>query len=225
MLGTSFWYRTRKQLLAIFSTILAIYLLGLSTSPIMLPRNINIVLPILIIIASPGLSLFMNLLKKVKPKTLISGSFALFAFLGSAVHLGNSFLITTQKQSTLVLEDYLMSRQDKNSLIGVNFGSNGPSPVETLGLPFVNDPEMNENLELYVFNSYWESPIREYFFSRGYFSQLSSRDFHFNESSPKSALIFFPRKEKLEDYVPAGYQIARIIESVGPVYVVLERVG
>lgn len=219
----NFWWRTKRNLFTIFSFTTFTYLVALSTSPIMLPRNINVLLPILIIVASPGLALFANSIKNIDFRVIVCGLFVVLALIGSAVHLGKSIEISSRIQSTELLENYLKSRSIGDQTIGINFGSNGPSPVETLGIPFINDPDMSENLDLYVFNSYWESPVRSYFYTRGYFSSFSSRDFHFNESSPKSAMVTLPRKEKIDSLLPNGYRVAKIIESVGPVYIVIER--
>lgn len=53
-----------------------------------------------------------------------------------------------------------MAKSD--STIGINVGTHAPSSVDTLGIPFVNDPEMSENSELCLLDSYWESPVRDY---------------------------------------------------------------
>lgn len=209
----------------VFSITIATYLLVLSTSPILVPRNINLLIPLLSVIAGAGAKQLLLIWKKNMKTALLI--LLVITSLGATNVIGtvlNAKEIRKQDSYKLT-RNYIAKNVPSSAVVGINPGSDGVSPVQDLGLTSIADPEMIQKLDYYVFNSFWESPFRTFFNQKGYFNSWSYRDFHFYETTPKSAFILRNDKSRIFDFVPDGYKIEEVIESVGPVFIIIRKVS
>ena len=89
--------------------------------------------------------------------------------------------------------------------------------MSTAGLVATADPTMELQLDFYVFNSFWESPIY-----RHYETYSDQRFFHFyrflNYGNP-----LFRRHIDLAELIPSNYVIEKVFSEDGPEIVVLRK--
>lgn len=212
-------------LFRIFGITLFVYLFLLSTSPMLFPRNINLLVPLVSVIAGAGAIKVAELLKQ-RITYAIPISLVLISL--TAITLASFYSNVNQirkPDSYELIKSFVTTHVPKSALVGINPGSDGSSPVQEAGFNTIPDPEMSQRLEYYVFNSYWLSPFRSRYFTNGFFGSWSYRDFHFNETSADSAFVIFPSNLKVYDLVPNGYRIIRVIDSVGPQFIILRKVN
>ena len=209
----------------VFSITIAAYLMILSTSPIMVPRNINLLIPLLAVIAGAGAQKLVILWKVNQKYSIAIGAIATLLAVSTAFGLVVNVSEVRRPDSFELAKDYINKNLPLNAVVGFNPGSDGLSPSQDLGLASVPDPEMKQGLKYYVFSSYWESPFRSFYNQRGFFRDWSYRNFHFNETSPESANIFHKKEGSVFANVPNGYKIQKVIKSVGPVFIILRKVS
>ena len=113
---------------------------------------------------------------------------------------------------------------DKSVTVGINSGCSGESPADGLGIKTVNDPEISQNLPIYVLNSYWDHPfIPFYRDSRPYWLELDQKYIHFYHFNDKR-IVFFPEEEiSIQRLVPSGYALEKIFTSNGPDIIIIRK--
>jgi 4-amino-4-deoxy-L-arabinose transferase-like glycosyltransferase len=208
----------------LFGITIFAYLFLLSTSPMLFPRNINLLVPLVSVIAGAG-AIKVTELHKQRITYAIPVSLVLLSL--SAITFASLYSNVNQirkPDSYELTKSFVSTHVPKSALVGINPGSDGSSPVQEAGFNTIPDPEMSQQLEYYVFNSYWLSPFRSTYYTNGFFGSWSYRDFHFNETSADSAFVISPTNLGVYDLVPNGYRIIRVIDSVGPKFIILRKV-
>jgi hypothetical protein len=188
----------------------------------MVPRNINIFLPLIAILSGAGFAHCISI-ASFSWKYLLTFLPISLLILTTILSSAEEIIATTGIPSQLVTENYIKNVIPSNVPIGFNPGSDGPSPVQLIRNSGIADPEMRLGLEYYVFNSFWESPVRPAFQTRGFLSSIRTDFFHFNENTWKSALKLTIGTTPLDKLIPKNYKVAKVIKTFGPIYVVLRR--
>jgi hypothetical protein len=223
ILGIKELERNKNKLIRIFLVTIFVYLIFISTSPIMVPRNINLLIPLLSVIAGAGIGFFTRVLNRSRLLSFLTFFAVTSLLIPTVISYSESYREIRKTESLDLVKKFVMRNIPPGSVVGTNPGSDGLTPIETINFSSVPDPQMKLTLDYYVFSSFWESPVRQYFYVNGYFNSWSSRNFHFDESSASSAFQIKPPNRNLEDFIPSGYRIIKVITSVGPTYVVLAR--
>ena len=192
--------------------------LSLSRSGFTISRNMAVLLPITSIFMICGLQQAFLIAKKTS--TVRRSPIFILVTLSLSFPLAESISQTKMslKQDSRVLSsEWISENIPANASIGTNEGCSGASPVSTAGLVATADPTMELQLDFYVFNSFWESPIY-----RHYETYSDQRFFHFyrflNYGNP-----LFRRHIDLVELIPSNYVIEKVFSEDGPEIVVLRK--
>ena len=193
--------------------------LSLSRSGLTISRNTAVLLPITSIFLICGLQEVISISKKTTrtPRLLIF----IFVAFSMSFPVGESIsqVQTSLKHDSRVLASTWISENIPGySSIGHNEGCSGASPADTAGLISTPDALMELQLDFYVLNSFWNSPIY-----RHYETKSDQRYFHFyrflNYGNP-----LFRQHTDIAELIPTNYVIEKVFSGDGPEIVVLRRI-
>ena len=194
--------------------------LSLSRSGLTITRNMAVLLPITSIFLICGLQEVISISKKAArtPKLLIFVfvSFSLGLPIGESI---SQFKSSLKQDSRVLASNWISENIPEYSSIGNNQGCSGPSPADTSGFKSIGDPFMDLQLDYYVINSFWFSPI-----FRHYETRSDQRYFHYyrflNYGNP-----LFRQHTDITELIPSNYVIEKVFSGDGPEIVVLRRIS
>ncbi len=124
-----------------------------------------------------------------------------------------------EQDSRLIASKWISENIPAYASIGTNEGCSGASPADTAGLSTTRDPMMELQLDFYVINSFWNSPI-----SRYYESTSDQRYFHFYRFLGYGNPLF-RQSFDIAGLIPPNYYEEITFSGDGPEIVVLRRVN
>ena len=202
--------------------------ISLSRSGFTISRNVAVLLPITSIFLICGLQEVLSIAKK-QARLLRSLIFIFVAFSLSFPLIETIAQIqkSLKQDSRVLASRWISGNIPGNSTIGNNESCSGASPVETAGLKSTRDPMMELQLDFYVFNSFWGSPLY-----RHYESDSDQRYFHFHRflidsegNLRYSGFPLFRQHFDIADLTPKNYFVQRIFDGDGPSIVILRRLS
>jgi hypothetical protein len=185
-------------------------------------RNIAIAIPFVILISAHGLdsiiSSSIGYLKSVQ-KLIKTGTFVLLLTL-PIMESSASFAHDLSEDSRVLANTWL----DKNIPTGASVGSNefcsGYAPISRADISLISDPLIQQGLDWYVINSYWNSP-----FFNSYEVVGEQKYFHFYRFNKPRVLGFRNSIPNIASHIPNGYEIVQHFSSNGPDIIVLRKKG
>lgn len=204
-------------LLFSFPAFLVIYL---GRTGLAINRNVAIAIPFLIVIASMGLTRLLENRLYDQGSRRRGARFAIASvfLLWPALETSASVIHDLSPDSRLIAQDWIRKNIPLNVTVGINEFCSGPPPIDRSDLQIVPDPQMTQNLDYYVLNSYWSSP-----FSNAYESVGEQKYFHFYRFNDLNLFQYRNSSPQLEKFVPRGFQLVEVFSSNGPDIIVLRR--
>ena len=223
LIGLGIWALRKNvlQKLIPYSIFPIFIVIAFGRSGLAINRNIAIAIPFIIIICSHGLDALISLpICEGKPfqKVLKTGICVLF-FITPILETSASFVHDFSEDSRVLASTWL----DINIPPGVSVGSNefcsGSAPVSRVDISIVSDPLLQQGLDWYVINSYWNSP-----FFTAYETIGEQKYFHFYRFNKPKVLGFVSSQPKIASFVPNGYEIIKHFSSNGPDVIILRKI-
>jgi len=201
------------------------FMFYLSTFGLSLNRNISIALPFLIIPLVASIKLLVNKFATGGFKVRLFVSFILIFAIGFGTgQFFYSLYRDFHKDSSVLANKWIGENLDGFAVIGINSGCSGESPADGFGFETVHDPEISQNLSIYVLNSYWDNPFSPYYRdSRPYWLELDQKYIHFYHFNDKRIAVFPKNRIIIERLVPAGYVLEKIFSSNGPDIIIIRK--
>ena len=198
-----------------FPVLLAI---SLSRSGFTISRNAAVILPITSIFLICGIQEALTFAKKY-PRLLRSLIFCFIVISLSfpAAESISQLAKSLKPDSRVLASEWISENISANASIGTNEGCSGASPADTAGLLTTQDPMMKLQLDYYVINSFWDSPIFRY-----YESNRDQRYFHFYRFLEYGNPLF-RHHYNISELIPINYFEAMRFNEDGPEIVVLRR--
>ena len=214
-----FLVKENRLLIHMFITPIFLYLFIGGLNQQVVVRNINIVLPFLLV---PILYLAKKCQQNFKLIVLYCVLLSLVVIQNSLISKEN-YIQLTQPDSTKVVMDQAKSLIPSQELVGINLGCSGPTPIESLGYSVLDDPQMEKRLNYYLFTSYYQSILFGYY-SQGNVSQIRNlKDAHFYFYNHDLKLFSSGPTRSLSSFVPNGYKIIKIFRGNGPDFILIGK--
>lgn len=156
LLGVWQWKVLQPKFLKILLGSVLGYLLVLSSSPIMVPRNINLLTPVIALIAGAGVMKLKALYNKRHLLFYVSSLLLLLLTTPNVLNFIQSAREINRVESFELVKDFAKATIPSDQVVGTNPGSDGITPLDNLGYKTIPDPEMKMGLKYYVFSSYWK---------------------------------------------------------------------
>ena len=183
-------------------------------------RNIAIAIPFVILIAAHGLDSVMALQlgsKKTLQKIIKTG-ICVFLLTPPIMETYDSFAHDFREDSRILANTWLDANIPSGALVGSNEFCSGYAPISRVDLSIINDPWIQQGLEWYVINSYWDSP-----FFTAYEVVGEQKYFHFYRFNKPRILRFGNSNPDISSHLPNGYEIVKHFSSNGPDIIVIRR--
>ena len=217
-LGVRSLWKNSSVLLLAFVPWLVILLIGLARSGLTPSRNIAIGLPFITLIFIVGVDQWASGETNLQQRSVVTRLVLLFLLLlPVAVESLTAIRTDLHSDSRDQAVIWVKSNIPKDVSIGSNEFCSGLSPGDVSGYKTTIDPTFGLQLDYYLLNSYWDSPLSPY-----YQSISNQRFFHFYRIKNSAVPSKFPSLEKAE-YVPEGYKIVKAISGDGPEIVILKK--
>jgi 4-amino-4-deoxy-L-arabinose transferase-like glycosyltransferase len=201
---------------------IAIFITVLGTSEMVINRNISLVIPLIIPIASIGL---YAILSHKSSYDFIKWLTRIMCVLPIAILIGNflySYSHDLKLDSRIIAEERLTRFAEDNLVVGTNEFCSGDSPAAVLNMPTSADPFLKNNYKYYVLNSYWPSALSSSLIYPGVLLQPDQKYLHFYNFNDTS--ILRKRSTNIENIVlPEGFLIRELITSNGPDIYLIEN--
>lgn len=227
LMGLLVQYRNNWNVFLILVSFPLALMFYLSTYGLALNRNISIVLPFIVIplTASIKYLMFKFVHGGFKVRLIVSCAMILVIGFGTGQFLYSLKKDFNNKDSSALAHNWIDENLDRTAIIGINSACNGDSPAQNLGFETVYDPEISQQLSIYVLTSYWDHPFIPYYRdSRPYWLELDQKYIHFYHFSDKRIMVFPKNKPSIEELVPMGYVLEKSFESNGPDILILRKV-
>lgn len=212
----------RLILLLLAPIALATYL-GLSG--LVLFRNMTIFLPLIFLIAGVGIH---RLCEYVSAGTRLKKTLSTLVLIGIVFSQLPQLAISIKRDfatdSRIVAEYWLKKNIPPMSTVGTNEFCAGPSPAKVAGLSTQIDPGMKQNLDFYVFDTYWASVFEPvYKGNQGALQEWDQKYLHFYFLNDIDIFRWKTRPLPADAVVPSGYQIIKRFKSNGPDVLILQK--
>jgi hypothetical protein len=184
-------------------------------------RNVNIILPVLVIPIVEALKLVRIEKKAISIVIILLMSIQIG--LNSSAYFQNYNQLKKPDSSTVALSG-LSSDVPPGVLVGVNFGCSGPTPAQNAGYEVQEDPFMLKSLDYYLFSSYYDSSIFKYYSQRNILYTPNYKDAHFYYYNKVVNLIPRMGIRSLQRFIPEEYLIKKIYKGNGSEFILIERV-
>jgi hypothetical protein len=126
--------------------------------------------------------------------------------------------------SRVLAEDWLKKNISTTSSVGTNEFCAGPSPAKVAGLSTQIDPFMKQNLDYYVFDTYWASVFEPiYKGNKGALQIWDHKYLHFYFLSDIDIFRWKTQPLRVDAVVPSGYHIVKWFKSNGPDVLILQK--
>jgi hypothetical protein len=121
--------------------------------------------------------------------------------------------------------NWISANIDRDVVVGVNEFCSGSSPAQIAGNNVIGDPTLAQNLDYYVFNSYWANPCSNKYLEKGVLSLIDQSKIHFEQwNSTKLIGSFGPISFTVSD-IPVNYQIVKVIRGNGPDIIIVKKLS
>jgi hypothetical protein len=192
----------------------------LGRSGLAINRNISSAIPIIAVLAAVGCGKCIQMVAKptAEHRVLRTGVVLSFLLFQPIVETGTALIHDFSPDSRKIAQPWLDAYLPANATVGVNEFCSGPPPIGRKDLSIVSDPMMQNSLDFYVINSYWNSPFVDSYKHIG-----EQKYFHFYRFNDVEIRGYLNSRPNLAAKVPSGYQIEHVFSSNGPDIIVLKR--
>ena len=186
-------------------------------------RNLNLLLPYIIIVLANGI---VNLFIKFKNSKFKVNLYVYILYLSIPI-LSTILAIhhDTKLDSRILARDWVKNNLPPHTTIGINDWCSGDSSANINENFLIFDPsQTNKSINYYVYNSYWAFPL-SYKYKLSYWEMWDQKYFHFYQSSDTAAIIRTPSFFRLSSDDAIGYKIIKKFDSNGPDIYILEKIN
>ena len=203
--------------------------IGLATylglSGLVLFRNMTVFLPLIFLIAGVGI---YRLCIYASAGTRLQKTLSVLVLIGIVFSQLPQIVVTIKRDfatdSRILAEDWLKQNIPTTSSVGTNEFCAGPSPAKVAGLSTQIDPFMKQNLDYYVFDTYWASVFEPiYKGNKGALQIWDQKYLHFYFLSDIDIFRWKTQPLRVDAVVPSGYHIVKWFKSNGPDVLILQK--
>lgn len=231
VVGTVKLVRTSWPLAALLLGFPLVMIAYLGIQGLVINRNIYIAFVFVLPVFALGLVALIERLAVAKRPMRIVGLSALVVAVGVQVAvLGAVAIRDLQPDSRVLAQEWIDENIPASATVGMNEFCSGASPA--LNLPnLVRDPAMDEGLDYYVINTYWDSPLNPAYRGRSAIEFAVDQEYlHFYFINDRGLPLyyvtqFFTPRITPDEAVPEGYELEKVFSSNGPDILVLRRAG
>jgi hypothetical protein len=211
--------RSNRFVLGIFLAPVLLYLFFGGLNQHIVVRNINIILPFMLV---PILYLGQKSQFNRKRMFVYCSTLGLTIVLSSHVYQGN-YTQLRMPDSTQTVLSQAAKFIPSDEVIGVNLGCSGPMPIELMGYSVVEDPQMSMDLKYYLFTSYYESILFDFYSQENISQSRNLKDAHFYFYNQDMRFSLRNKQRSLISYVPKNFEIVRVFRGNGPDFILLKK--
>jgi hypothetical protein len=187
-------------------------------------RNIASVGPFLIPFLVIGIVTLINFTKTNDFWRKILGQFILIvSFASICLFYFQTFLTYTETDTRVRATDWLRSANLSTYSGGNNEFCSGESPAAIAGLQTIFDPNLEHNLDYYVINSYWNSPLMAKYLTKGILTPFDVNRIHFEQWNSTKLENGFERVKISNSDFPKGYNLVKSFHGNGPDIFVIRK--
>jgi hypothetical protein len=215
--GIIFLINSNRIFLTSFFIYFIFFLLLLGTVPLVINRNISILIPFLFPIFASGIifilskyNFYYTILKIIITLSLI------FNILLYFYSINKDF----KPDSRIIARNWINQNIKKGTEIGINEGCSGEPAPDPKNYKLTFDPDFINQHEYYVFNSYWgHGPGHNYLGTKGVLQQIEQKYIHFYNYGDKKLIRLNPDMNDDSYYINkiSGYKLIKKFDSNGPV--------
>jgi 4-amino-4-deoxy-L-arabinose transferase-like glycosyltransferase len=197
----------------------------LGVSGLVLFRNMTIFLPLIFLLAGVGI---YRLCVYASAGTRLQKTLSVLVLIGIVFSQLPQIVVTIKRDfatdSRILAEDWLKQNIPTTSSVGTNEFCAGPSPAKVAGLSTQIDPFMKQNLDYYVFDTYWASVFEPiYKGNKGALQIWDQKYLHFYFLNDIDIFRWKTQPTRVESVVPSGYHIVKWFKSNGPDVLILQK--
>ena len=224
ILGYREIYKHHPRLIFLFLTPVA-FATYLGLSGLVLFRNMTIFLPLIFLIAGVGINCLYQYMSAGSKKQKI---FAVLVLTGIVFSQIPQLALTIKRDfdidSRVLAEDWLKKNIPTTAMIGTNEFCAGPSPAKIAGFKTQIDPLMNNDLDYYVFDSYWASIFEPFYKgNKGVLQEWDQKYLHFYFLNDIDIFRWKSDSVQIASMVPPGYHLIKRFQSNGPDVLILKK--
>lgn len=219
---------TKKQFstFALLFSVPVFVIVILGSQKLFINRNVLITAPFLLLLISFGvLQLFKHFNKMRLFRKLFFTTLSLAALSIQFIFVFDSVMKDLKPDSRFVAAEWIGANISENETLGINDVCSGASAAYLAGRNSVLDPWMDEGLNYYVINSYWDSEINQNF--RGVNAAhylLEQKYIHFSYFNDKGLGTYILNIFDIhKPQIPSGFSLMKIIDSNGPQIWILKK--
>jgi len=216
----------QKLLLVFLSLYPLILIMLLGDKKWILSRNMTSVSGFLIPFIAIGIA--WTILKIESSDKFLRKGLSLFLAASIFIPLTSYGYLVVKEMSTdtrVSAVNWISANIDRDVVVGVNEFCSGSSPAQIAGNNVIGDPTLAQNLDYYVFNSYWDSPCSDKYLEKGVLTLIDQSKIHFEQwNSTKLIGSFGPVRFTVSD-VPMNYQIVKVISGDGPDIIIMKKLS
>ncbi len=188
-------------------------------------RNVSSIGPFLIPFIAIGLTSIKNYWPKInKIQSLLQRGLVGAIILLSALPYGYAFSGYLKEDTRIQATRWLMNASLPVTVYGNNEFCSGISPAQSAGFESLYDPELTKQLDAYVINSYWASPLSNRYLKKGIITPFDLNEVHFEQWNSTKLFGGFTRVSIQSTDAPEGYYIAKTFYGNGPDVIILRKV-
>lgn len=200
-------------------------LIGLSSSGLVLNRNISIVLPVYCLMLGVAYSIVLPIVKKKELQKYFY--FAVIVWVGFlGVQASATFMRDIQPDSRVQAQHYISKHVNQfERPVGTNEFCSGESPATGL-VEYIRDPYNEQNSEYFIYNTYWGGFLGDLYMGKLNFWNIPSQNLiHYYAFGQKSLFDFnksasWPiSNAKLHE---KGYKLEKSFNGPGPEILILK---
>lgn len=155
---------------------------------------------------------------------------------GISLFLAASIFIPLTAYGYLVFKDmstdtrvtaasWISKNIDKDVVVGVNEFCSGSSPAQIAGNMVIGDPTLAQNLDYYVFNSYWSSSCSNKYLEKGVLTLIDQSKIHFEQWNSTRLIGPFGSVVFSKSDLPENYELAKLIRGNGPDIIIIKKLN
>ena len=188
-------------------------------------RNIASAGPFLIPILAIGIASITSLNGQSKVLQNLLGKVLLLSIISlTAFFYFQTITAYLYPNTRIEASNWIRSQDLTLKSIGDNEFCSGKSPVKVAGLESIYDPNFERNLDYYVINSYWDSPLRYKYLEKGILTPFDINKIHFEQWNSTRLFGGFHEVSVQNSDLPTGYYIAKAFYGNGPdIFIIRKR--
>jgi len=226
LLGYKELYKKSKAICAFFVLFTCSYLIAIGTVQMVINRNVAILIPFILPIAAAG---FVALWRRLSSSKILNSGLSLYLTLLILINVlitGYDLMHDFHTDSRVLARAWISKNIPAHTAIGINDGCSGESPANPEQFNLILDPQLEQKLNFYVINSYWNNSLIDPSFKTGLLDQLDQKYLHFYNFNDRDLLgsNFWRGNLSPTDQPPPGYEVIQKFSSNGPDIYILKRV-